>query len=149
MLRNVPWRARATTYWRRDSCSASCPRALPWAHVDLSSATRRGGLAQVPTEITGFGARFRNLPAAGRKTAEMSDSLRIRQPDDWHLHLRDSAALSAVLPHTAAQFARAIVMPNLRVPVTTTALGARLFRADHCRAPGGQHLSAFDDAVPD
>ena len=43
----------------------------------------------------------------------------ITRPDDWHLHLRDGAALAAVLPHTARQFARAIVMPNLRPPVTT------------------------------
>jgi dihydroorotase len=49
----------------------------------------------------------------------MSDTLEIRRPDDWHLHLRDGAALAAVLPYTAAQFARAIVMPNLRPPVTT------------------------------
>ncbi len=46
--------------------------------------------------------------------------LTIRRPDDWHLHLRDGAALAAVLPHTAARFARAIVMPNLTPPVTTT-----------------------------
>ena len=43
----------------------------------------------------------------------------ITRPDDWHLHLRDGAALAAVLPHTARQFARAIVMPNLKPPVTT------------------------------
>ncbi len=49
------------------------------------------------------------------------DSLTLRQPDDWHLHLRDGAALQSVLAHTAAQFARAIVMPNLKPPVTTTA----------------------------
>jgi dihydroorotase len=47
--------------------------------------------------------------------------LTIRRPDDWHLHLRDGAILAAVLPHTAARFARAIVMPNLSPPVTTTA----------------------------
>jgi dihydroorotase len=52
------------------------------------------------------------------------DSLTITRPDDWHLHLRDGAALAAVLPHTARQFARAIVMPNLRPPVTTTAQAA-------------------------
>ncbi len=46
--------------------------------------------------------------------------LTIARPDDWHLHLRDGDALKTVLPHTAAQFARAIVMPNLRPPVTTT-----------------------------
>jgi dihydroorotase len=46
--------------------------------------------------------------------------IEIRRPDDWHLHLRDGAALAAVLPFTAARFARAIVMPNLKPPVTTT-----------------------------
>ena len=46
--------------------------------------------------------------------------LTITRPDDWHLHLRDGDALKTVLPHTAAQFARAIVMPNLKPPVTTT-----------------------------
>lgn len=49
-------------------------------------------------------------------------SITITRPDDWHLHLRDGAALKAVLPDTARQFARAIVMPNLRPPVTTTEL---------------------------
>jgi dihydroorotase len=49
----------------------------------------------------------------------MTEKLTIRRPDDWHLHLRDGAALQAVLPATAAQFARAIVMPNLKPPVTT------------------------------
>ncbi len=48
----------------------------------------------------------------------------ITQPDDWHLHLRDGAALAAVLPDTARRFARAIVMPNLKPPVTTVALAA-------------------------
>ena len=47
------------------------------------------------------------------------DSLTLTRPDDWHLHLRDGAALAAVLPFTARQFGRAIVMPNLRPPVTT------------------------------
>ncbi len=52
----------------------------------------------------------------------MTTKLSLIRPDDWHLHLRDGAALKAVLPNTAQQFARAIVMPNLRPPVTTTAL---------------------------
>ena len=51
----------------------------------------------------------------------MTDTLTITRPDDWHLHLRDGAAMAAVLPHTARQFARAIVMPNLKPPVTTAA----------------------------
>ena len=46
--------------------------------------------------------------------------IEIRRPDDWHLHLRDGAAMAAVLPFTAARFGRAIVMPNLKPPVTTT-----------------------------
>ena len=54
-------------------------------------------------------------------------TLRIRRPDDWHLHLRDGEALAAVLPHTVRQFGRAIVMPNLKPPVTTTA-AARAYR---------------------
>ena len=48
------------------------------------------------------------------------NSLIITRPDDWHLHLRDGAALASVLPHSARQFGRAIVMPNLKPPVTTT-----------------------------
>jgi dihydroorotase len=47
--------------------------------------------------------------------------LTIRRPDDWHLHLRDGAILASVLPFTARRFARAVVMPNLAPPVTTTA----------------------------
>jgi dihydroorotase len=49
----------------------------------------------------------------------MTSRLTIRRPDDWHLHLRDGAAMQAVLPYTAAQFGRAIIMPNLTPPVTT------------------------------
>jgi dihydroorotase len=51
--------------------------------------------------------------------------IKIRRPDDWHLHLRDGSALAAVLPFTAARFARAIVMPNLKPPVTTTEAAAQ------------------------
>lgn len=48
----------------------------------------------------------------------------LTRPDDWHLHVRDGAALAAVVPHTAAQFARALIMPNLKPPVTTAAQAA-------------------------
>ena len=48
-----------------------------------------------------------------------SQTLTIRRPDDWHVHLRDGDMLRAVAPYTARQFARAIVMPNLVPPVTT------------------------------
>ena len=47
------------------------------------------------------------------------NTLTITRPDDWHLHVRDGAPLHTVVPHTAAQFGRAIIMPNLRPPVTT------------------------------
>ena len=49
----------------------------------------------------------------------MADTLTITRPDDWHLHLRDGAAMQAVVGHSASQFARAVVMPNLRPPIVT------------------------------
>ena len=51
----------------------------------------------------------------------MARELTIVRPDDWHLHVRDGAALRAVVPHSARQFGRAIIMPNLRPPVATVA----------------------------
>src|SRR5438876_12113598 len=51
----------------------------------------------------------------------MPQSLTLRRPDDWHLHLRDGAMLAAVLPFTTRRFARAVVMPNLVPPVTDVA----------------------------
>ncbi len=54
----------------------------------------------------------------------LAPRLTIQRPDDWHVHLRDGAALSAVVQFTAARFGRAIVMPNLKPPVTTVALAA-------------------------
>ena len=56
------------------------------------------------------------------------DSITIRRPDDWHVHLRDGAMLKAVVPETAREFGRAIVMPNLVPPVTTVA-AAEAYRA--------------------
>lgn len=60
------------------------------------------------------------MPASDTTT---NDRLVIRQPDDWHVHLRDDAMLKFVADYTARQFARAIVMPNLSPPVTTVASG--------------------------
>ncbi|MDP2000946.1 MAG: amidohydrolase family protein, partial [Rhodoferax sp.] len=51
----------------------------------------------------------------------MTQQITLARPDDWHLHVRDGDALHTVVPHTAAQFGRAIIMPNLRPPVTTAA----------------------------
>ena len=52
----------------------------------------------------------------------MTSTFTLTRPDDWHLHVRDGAALQTVVPHTAAQFGRAIIMPNLKPPVTTAEL---------------------------
>jgi len=56
-----------------------------------------------------------------RESVMPAHALTLTRPDDWHVHLRDGAAMAAVLPATARQFARAIVMPNLKPPVVTTA----------------------------
>src|SRR6516162_5506670 len=58
---------------------------------------------------------------------EQIDTITLRRPDDWHVHLRDGAMLAAVVPYTARQFARAIAMPNLVPPVTDVA-AARAYR---------------------
>jgi dihydroorotase len=65
----------------------------------------------------------------------MTDSLTIRRPDDWHVHLRRGAMLKAVAGHTARQFARAVVMPNLSPPITTIA-AAEEYRAEIVAATG-------------
>ena len=64
-------------------------------------------------------------------------TLTITRPDDWHIHVRNGAVLKTVLPHTARQFARAIIMPNLKPPVTTVA-GALVYRKEILQAvPAG------------
>jgi dihydroorotase len=68
----------------------------------------------------------------------VSDRLILRRPDDWHVHLRDGALLAGVVDHTARQFARAIVMPNLKPPVAST---------DAARAYRERILAAVDPAL--
>jgi dihydroorotase len=84
------------------------------------------------------------------------DTITLRRPDDWHVHLRDGAMLKAVLPSTARSFARAIVMPNLVPPVTTVA-AAEAYRARILAALLPELAGKFtplmtcyltDDAVP-
>ena len=67
-------------------------------------------------------------------------TLTIRRPDDWHLHLRDGAVLQAVLPHSSAHFARAIIMPNLVPPVVTTADAAAYRDRILAALPAGQRF---------
>ena len=70
-------------------------------------------------------------------------TLTITRPDDWHLHVRDGAALHTVVPHTAAQFARALIMPNLKPPVTSTAQ-ALAYRERIRAAAAAAGYSAFE-----
>ncbi|MFT6452230.1 MAG: dihydroorotase [Halocynthiibacter sp.] len=70
----------------------------------------------------------------------MTDSITIRRPDDWHLHLRDGAMLTAVLPETTRHFARAIIMPNLVPPVVTGAQAAAYRERILAAAPGVGHF---------
>ena len=65
------------------------------------------------------------------------DTLTITRPDDWHLHVRDGAALAAVVPHTARQFGRAIIMPNLKPPVTTATEAAHYRARIRAAVPAG------------
>ena len=67
----------------------------------------------------------------------MTQEITITRPDDWHLHVRDGAALAAVLPDTARQFARAIIMPNLKPPVTTAAMAVDYRRRILAALPAG------------
>ena len=67
-----------------------------------------------------------------------SDTLTLRRPDDWHLHLRDEHEMRAVIGFSAQRFARAIVMPNLKPPVTTVA-HARAYRERILAALPAQH----------
>ena len=65
------------------------------------------------------------------------DTITITRPDDWHLHVRDGTALNTVVPHTAAQFGRAIIMPNLKPPVTTAAQALAYRQRIQAAVPSG------------
>ena len=67
----------------------------------------------------------------------MTAEITITRPDDWHLHVRDGESLKAVVPHTAAQFGRAIIMPNLRPPITTAAQAAAYRKRIQAAVPQG------------
>lgn len=70
---------------------------------------------------TVFPLPFLTTPPMTASNVSSPATLTLARPDDWHLHVRDGEMLAAVLPHTARQFGRAIIMPNLKPPVTTTA----------------------------
>ena len=77
-----------------------------------------------------------NTPAA-------PSTLTLTRPDDWHLHVRDGAALQTVVPHTAAQFGRAIIMPNLKPPVTTAAQAMAYKARIQAAVPAGLSFEAL------
>ena len=114
---------------------ASRLRAPPVARAEWLGHGRNGHRRAIcvrgssSTHALGSRLRRRIVPIwhdAGRARAILLASMRctLIRPDDWHLHLRDGEALAAVLPHTAERFGRAIVMPNLKPPVTTVAAAA-------------------------
>jgi dihydroorotase len=70
----------------------------------------------------------------------MTQTLTITRPDDWHLHVRDGAMLQAVIGHTAREFGRAIIMPNLRPPVTTVEQAAAYRERILAALPEGSHF---------
>ncbi len=78
-----------------------------------------------------------SAPASTAASARQGTRLTITRPDDWHLHVRDGDALSTVVPHTAAQFGRAIIMPNLRPPVTTAAQAVAYRQRIQAAVPAG------------
>jgi dihydroorotase len=85
----------------------------------------------------------------------ITDILTLRRPDDWHVHLRDGAMLAAVLPYTARQFARAIIMPNLVPPITTAAAAAAYRERIRAALPAGSDFTPLmtcyltDDSDPE
>src|SRR5215831_5121590 len=73
--------------------------------------------------------------------AEPPDTITLRRPDDWHVHLRDGEMLATVLPFTLRQFARAIVMPNLLPPVTSIAAAQAYRERILARLPAGSDFT--------
>ena len=80
--------------------------------------------------------------AAPTRSADITQ-LTLTRPDDWHLHVRDGDALATVVPHTAAQFGRAIIMPNLRPPVTTAVQAVAYRERIHAAVPAGVTFEAL------
>ena len=74
--------------------------------------------------------------ASRTASTSSTDSLTLRRPDDWHLHVRDGAGLRSVVPHSAAHFGRAIIMPNTQPPVTTVQQVCTTLRASRPDSAG-------------
>ncbi len=112
-------------HWRAFFLGGDACGAVSWIAGARAKAASAPDVVYIDSDHF-FGAFPR--PSPGRSGRIIMEPISIRQPDDWHLHLRDDAVMAAVLPWTARTFARAIVMPNLRNPVTTVEQ-ARSYRA--------------------
>ena len=71
----------------------------------------------------------------------MTNTITIRRPDDWHVHFRDGAMLQSAVPFTARQFRRAIVMPNLKPPITTVAAATAYRQRIEAALPVGMRFT--------
>jgi hypothetical protein len=87
-------------------------RSNGWLHSPLQSCGSR------PTTLLNI--LWRSTSFVPNATADVGHEIRITKPDDWHLHVREGKGLESVVPITAEQYSRAIIMPNLVPPVTTT-----------------------------
>jgi hypothetical protein len=103
------------------STSASAVQlAAGGASASEAVATRPPG--PISPNCAAAGVARRRCLATRAAAGAAVDRIEIIRPDDWHLHVRDGASMRSVVPHTAKDFARAIIMPNLTTPVTTTQL---------------------------
>ncbi len=95
--------------------------------------------------------RRKRIMAAANPNPTLTNlaSITIRRPDDWHVHLRDGAMLAACAVHTARQFGRAIIMPNLVPPVTRVAEASAYRDRIRAAVPAERELRAADDLLPD
>src|SRR5208283_3276404 len=100
---------------RVHKCESPAGRHCPRDVGRLEHDPEKLALGRDPT---GGNRLFRKDDA--QPDAPMTTRITIRKPDDWHLHVRDGEMLKAVLPYTARQFGRAILMPNLVPPIRTT-----------------------------
>ncbi len=123
-------KAPPTDYERAQALIAAIDAGgIPLNAARVNDIARRLGLDVSPSHASAWRCSVRprqadppfgdNRPMTSTPTP--LQTLTLTRPDDWHLHVRDGEALTTVVPHTAAQFARAIIMPNLRPPVTTAA----------------------------
>lgn len=126
------WASRQRLQLAKHTCQALFNAASGRQH--LSSRSLCAG-----KRCSGQQRRWQHTGAAAAAAGTVIDTLTITTPDDWHLHVRDGDNMRSVVPHTAQHFARAIIMPNLVPPVTTTALVRRLVLAALSSTAAAQH----------